>query len=81
MPKTLHSGRHRKLVDTLVEYRERSGITQSELAVRLGRYQSTVAVMEGGSRRIDLVELLALAEALEFDIHELIERVRAVPQT
>lgn len=79
MPKTLRSARHRRFVELLVEARERSGLTQTELASRLGRYQSVVAAIEGGGRRVDLVEFLDIADALEFDAAALIEAVRAVP--
>jgi len=80
MPKTLHTKRHRELIDRLVELREQAGLTQSELAFRLGRYQSVIAAMEGGGRRIDVVELLALADVLKFDVHDLIDRVREVSE-
>jgi HTH-type transcriptional regulator/antitoxin HipB len=78
MPKTLRSERHLKLVELLVEARERSGLTQSELASRLGRYQSVVAAIEGGGRRVDLVEFLAIADALEIDAEALIAIVRSI---
>ncbi len=78
MPKTLRSARHRRLVELLVEAREQSGLTQSELASRLGRYQSVVAAIEGGGRRVDLVELLDIADALGIDTADLIKLVRTV---
>ncbi|GLS42693.1 helix-turn-helix domain-containing protein [Methylobacterium brachythecii] len=77
MPKTLYSGRHKVLVECLVAYRKRAGMTQTELAKRLGLFQSKIAVMEAGGRRIDLIELLTIADILEFDIDELIGKVRA----
>jgi transcriptional regulator with XRE-family HTH domain len=79
MPNTLRTARHRRLVELLVEARERSGLTQSELGARLGRYQSVIAAIEGGGRRIDLVELLAIAEVLEMDAVKVVEAVRAIP--
>lgn len=78
MPKTLRSARHRRLVELLVEARERAGLTQNDLAKRLGRYQSVVAAIEGGGRRVDLVEFLDIADALEIDTTRLIDAVRAV---
>jgi len=78
MPKTLRSARHRRLIEMLVEARERSGLTQSELASRLGRYQSVVAAIEGGGRRIDLVEFLEIADALEIDATVVLKAVRAI---
>ncbi len=67
MPKTLRSPRQRRLAELLVEHRQAAGLSQADLAARLGRYQSVVAAMEGGGRRIDVVELLDLAEAIGFD--------------
>ncbi|WP_408903063.1 helix-turn-helix domain-containing protein [Methylobacterium radiotolerans] len=78
MPKTLRSARHRRLIELLVEAREQSGLTQSELASRLGRYQSVVAAIEGGGRRIDLVEFLEIADALDIDAAMVLNAVRAI---
>ena len=67
MGKTLGSARHRALVDLLIAKREVVGMTQAELAERLGEYQSFVARMESGQRRIDVVEFLEVALILGFD--------------
>ena len=67
MGKTLGSARHRALVDLLIAKREAAGMTQAELAERLGEYQSFVARMESGQRRIDVVEFLEVALILGFD--------------
>ena len=42
-------------------------MTQTELAEKLGQYQSFVARMESGQRRIDVIEYLDIAEAIGFD--------------
>jgi transcriptional regulator with XRE-family HTH domain len=42
-------------------------LTQAQLAKRLGEYQSFVARLESGQRRIDVVEFLLLSEILNFD--------------
>lgn len=80
MPKTLRSHRQLKLIELLVAERKRAGLSQAALADALGRYQSVIAAMELGSRRIDVVEFLDIAEIIGFDIHELIEALRAVPR-
>ena len=67
MGKTLGSARHRAVIDLLIEKREACGMTQSELAGRLGEYQSFVARLESGQRRVDVVEFIELAEILGFD--------------
>lgn len=42
-------------------------MTQAELAARLGEYQSFVARLESGQRRVDVIEFLKLARILKFD--------------
>lgn len=47
-------------------------MTQTELAKELGEYQSFVARLESGQRRVDVVEFIELARVLEFDVHKVI---------
>lgn len=65
------------MIDRLVEYRLRAGLTQLELSRRIDRYPSVISNLEAGGRRIDLVELVELSEAMGFDIHELVDLVLA----
>ncbi|HEY9081563.1 helix-turn-helix transcriptional regulator [Magnetovibrio sp.] len=67
MEKTLGSNQHRALIDFLIHQREELSMTQSELAEALGEYQSFVARLESGQRRLDVVEYLKLAKILQFD--------------
>lgn len=78
MPPSLRSARHRRLAELLVHYREKAGLKQSELAGKLGRHQPFVSNVEAGQRKLDLVELLDIAEALGFDPRELIDALRNV---
>ena len=64
---SLGSIRHKALIDLLVAKREAAGMTQAQLAERLGEYQSFVARLESGQRRVDVVEFIALAQILGFD--------------
>ncbi|TCU13905.1 helix-turn-helix protein [Rhizobium laguerreae] len=75
MAKTLGTERHRALIALLVEKREASGLTQTELADRLGEYQSFVARLESGQRRVDVVEFLELARILNFDPLDALRRL------
>ena len=48
----------------------KAGLTQTELAKRLGEYQSYVARMESGQRRVDVIEFEVLSKILSFDASE-----------
>lgn len=78
MGKTLGSARHNVLVDLIVAKREAAGLTQTQLAEKLGEYQSFVARLESGQRRIDVVELIELATVLAFDPAQAIRVVAKV---
>ncbi len=80
MPKTLRSPRQLRLIDLIVEQRQRAGLSQAQLADRLGRYQSVVSSIESGGRRVDVVELLDIAEAIDLDVHALIDMLIATPK-
>ena len=67
MSKTLGTSRHRALIAFLTDKRKAAGMSQSELADALGEYQSFVARMESGQRRIDVIEYEKLANILNFD--------------
>lgn len=67
MPKSLRTPRQHRLQALLTEVRKARELTQSDVAARLGRPQSFVAKYEGGERRLDVVEFVAVAEALDTD--------------
>ena len=74
LAKTLRTAAHRALIAILVASRREAGLTQRQLAERLKRPQSYVAKIEAGERRVDLVELVAIAKALKLDPRQLLER-------
>jgi ribosome-binding protein aMBF1 (putative translation factor) len=78
MQKTLRSPRHVRLVQLIVDKRKEAGLSQADLAKAIERYQSVVAAIESGGRRIDVVEFLDLAETIGFDPHEILREVAAV---
>ncbi|MGG5890690.1 helix-turn-helix domain-containing protein [Falsiroseomonas sp. HC035] len=63
----------------IAERRLAAGLTQVELATRLGRPQSFVSKYETGERRLDVVEFLEIAEALSFDPAELLRSLMNTP--
>jgi transcriptional regulator with XRE-family HTH domain len=75
--KSLRSPEHQRLMALLVTARNRVGLTQQQLATRLGKPQSFVAKYEGGERRLDLVEFMRIARALEFDWTSAVREIEA----
>lgn len=67
MAKSLRSPDHVRLVEVLAAARKRAGLTQRHVAEALGRPQSFVAKYEGGERRLDVVEFVTVARALDAD--------------
>jgi transcriptional regulator with XRE-family HTH domain len=55
------------LLELLILARRQGGLTQQAVAERLDRPQSFVAKYENGERRLDVLEFLAVARALEAD--------------
>lgn len=81
MSRTLASPLHKALIEFLIEKRKEAGLTQADVAERLDRYQSFVATVESGQRRIDVVDLLQFAEAIGFDAKDAVDRLRGLETT
>lgn len=71
MQKSLKSAEYARLIELLVAVRHGAGIRQQGLAKKLGRPQSFVAKYEGGERRLDVIEFIAIARALGADPQKL----------
>lgn len=66
---------HEELRRLLIGERERAGLTQMELSRRLRWSRQTVSKIETGEKRVTVVELLELAEAIGFDPMAALRRV------
>lgn len=64
MAKTIHRAEYRQLVDQLRQKREKLGLSQGELATRLGWSQQKISFIETGARRMDILEYVTVARAL-----------------
>lgn len=62
--KSVHSPDQAAFCALLVAARKAAGLTQQAVALRLKKPQSFVAKYEGGERRLDVVEFVAIARAL-----------------
>jgi transcriptional regulator with XRE-family HTH domain len=65
--KTVHSADQTAFCALMIAARKSAGLTQHALARRLGRPQSFVAKYEGGERRLDVVEFVAVIQAIGAD--------------
>lgn len=72
MPKALHSERYQRFRTLLIERRKEAGLTQAALAEMLSKPQSYVAKYEKDERRLDVVEFVEVAEAIDFDAAEFV---------
>lgn len=77
LARDLHSPRYVKLRELVVAARKSAGLSQAMVACRLGRPQSYVADVERNERRIDVIEFIALGEAIGFDCTEVLRVVMA----
>jgi transcriptional regulator with XRE-family HTH domain len=75
MAKGLHDERYRRLMERLVARRKELGLTQQELANKVGLHQQNVSRFETGERRLDAVEFIDVALALGLDAADLIRDV------
>lgn len=67
MAKSIYTKRHERLCELLIEGRADAGLTQQYVADHLGKPQSYVAKVEGGERRLDVIEFLELCEVIGVD--------------
>lgn len=81
MAKTIRSEGHEALCKALIDARKAAGLNQADLAHRLRCHQSFIARVESGERRVDMVELVVLARALEADAAKILGAVEEVTPT
>jgi ribosome-binding protein aMBF1 (putative translation factor) len=75
--KSLHSATYQQLTVLLTSTRLKSGLTQQKVADALKTHQSYIAKVEGGERRIDVVEFMELARALGVAPSALLKKLEA----
>ena len=63
--KSVHHNLHASLRKTLIKARKDLGLSQRDLAERLGITHSVIGKVETGDRRLDVVEFYEYTKALE----------------
>lgn len=61
---SIHGAEHDALRTWLISKRQLAGLTQRELADKLGVVRSLVGKVETGERRLDVIEFASYCEAL-----------------
>ncbi|PVM91761.1 XRE family transcriptional regulator [Caulobacter radicis] len=75
MASSIFDETHRRMTALLVSVRRGAGVTQAELARRVGRSQSLISLVERNQRRVDVIEFVALCRALDQDPEQMFERL------
>lgn len=76
MTKSVFTEKYKLFKEMLIQAREAAGLNQRDLSERLSRPQSYVSKYERGERRLDVVEFLEVAEALDLDPIAFIKKLR-----
>lgn len=76
MPSSIFSEKYTVFREMLISCRKQADLTQQNLAEKLNKPQSFVSKYENGERRLDLIEFLEVAEALQFDVFEFIKKLQ-----
>lgn len=75
MEKSIYSEEYQRLCALLRTLRREAGLTQTQVAARLEVPQSFVSKYETGERRLDVIELRHVAEALDTVLETVIARL------
>jgi transcriptional regulator with XRE-family HTH domain len=73
--KSIHTQDYRRFLEVLRRARKKAGLTQVQLAERIGRTQSAVSKVERGERRLDVIELRILCEAMGVSLAEFVQEL------
>jgi len=77
MPAWVTSPVHEMAIQALIEARRSAGLTQRDVARKIGKTQSFVAKIEIRERNLSLLEFIGLAKAIGVAPHELLGRATA----
>ena len=75
MEKSIYSEQYQGLCTLLRQLRQEAGLTQVDVAQRLDVPQSFVSKYESGERRLDVIELRHVAEAIGTTLEIVISRL------
>jgi len=75
LKKSIYSEKQRRLCAFLKKARLKAGLSQQLVAKKLGKPQSFIAKYEGGERRLDIIELVAVADVIDVSMKDIIAAI------
>lgn len=75
MQKSNFTYTYKLIIERLKAARAKSGLTQIDVATKLGTTQSFVSKIENGERRLDVVEMLKFADLYKLDTNKLLKDI------
>jgi transcriptional regulator with XRE-family HTH domain len=72
MEKSIHSAGYAVFLEVLKKTRENAGLTQTQLAQKIGETQTFISKCERGERRIDVVELRTFCQAFGMSLKQFV---------
>ncbi len=76
--KPLRSAAHIELTEQLVAERKKRGFSQTYFGQLIGWSQSDVSKVENGERRLDVIEFVNWANALEINAADLVTSLQSI---
>lgn len=76
--KSIYTAQHGVLITLLRDLRVEAGLTQIELAKRIGKDQTFVSKYESGERRLDILELREICQTLGIGLDKFVRKLENV---
>ena len=73
--KSIHTPQQKRLLSLLRELRVEAGLTQTELGSRIQKDQTFISKYESGERRLDILEVREVCNALGITLNEFVRRL------
>lgn len=78
MKKKVYLAQRDRMVTLLRGMRVEAGMTQTELAARIGKDQAYVSRYESGQRRLDVLEVREVCQAIGITLEDFVKRLEKV---
>jgi transcriptional regulator with XRE-family HTH domain len=75
MKKKIYMAQRNRMTDLLREVRLETGLTQVDLATRIEKDQAYVSRYESGQRRLDVLEVREICQALGITLEEFVKKL------